>query len=62
MKDEFDQSFDELIEKGFLEEVGKNADGEPQYRLTAKAQIAADWKEIADQTANLLRRATYRPD
>lgn len=58
MKDDFDQAFDELIEKGFVEEVGKDADGEPKYRFTAKARAAADWQEIAEKTARLLRRAT----
>jgi len=35
--DSDDGSFDELIEKGFIEKVGLGPDGEPEYRLTAKA-------------------------
>ena len=35
--DEFDRSFDELIAKGYLEETGIGEDGEPKYRMTAKA-------------------------
>ena len=35
-KDGFDKSFDELIEKGFIQEVGIGPDGEPEYRLTDK--------------------------
>jgi chromosome segregation and condensation protein ScpB len=37
MKDSFDASFDELLAKGFLEQVGPGPGGEPLYRLTAKA-------------------------
>jgi hypothetical protein len=36
-RDDFDAMFDELIEKGFIEKVGLGPDGEPEYRLTAKA-------------------------
>lgn len=55
MKDAFDESFDELIEKGFMESAGvKN--GEEQYRFTAKAEAALECKDTADQTALLLRR------
>ena len=36
-RDDFDAGFDELIEKGFIEKVGVGSDGEPEYRLTAKA-------------------------
>lgn len=32
-----DTSFDDLIEKGFIEKAGVGADGKPGYRLTAKA-------------------------
>jgi hypothetical protein len=35
-KDGFDKSFDELIEKGYIEQVGARPDGEPEYRLTDK--------------------------
>lgn len=35
--DRFDLAFDELTEQGFLEQVGTLPDGEPEYRLTAKA-------------------------
>lgn len=35
-KDDFDKSFDELIEKGYIEQVGARTDGEPEYRLTDK--------------------------
>ena len=33
--EDFDASFDELAEKGFIEQAGSK-DGEPQYRLTGK--------------------------
>jgi len=32
-----DKNFDELIEKGFIEQVGSGPNGEPKYKLTAKA-------------------------
>jgi hypothetical protein len=35
--DDFDAAFDELIEKGLIEKVNLGSDGEPEYRLTAKA-------------------------
>ena len=41
-KDGFDKSFDELIEKGFIEEVGQSPSGEPEYRFTAKGLKALD--------------------
>jgi len=47
MKDAFDESFDELIEKGFIESAGMK-DGEEQYRFTAKGEAAMEWQEIAD--------------
>jgi hypothetical protein len=37
--DEFDQNFDELISKGFIERVGTDEpDGEPKYAFTEKAK------------------------
>lgn len=37
MRDAFDESFDELIEKGYIEKAGVGPDGEPICRLTDKA-------------------------
>jgi len=37
MRDAFDESFDELIEKGYIEQDGVGPDGEPIYHLTNKA-------------------------
>lgn len=37
LEDDFDRHFNLLIEKGFLEQVGINALGEPEYRLSQKA-------------------------
>jgi len=37
MRDAFDESFDELIEKGYIEQASVGPDGEPIYRLTDKA-------------------------
>jgi hypothetical protein len=48
--DLFDAAFDELLAKGFLEQTGVDADGEPQYRLTGKA---ADYFERANLHAKL---------
>lgn len=38
----FDEYFDELLEKGFIEPAGCGPDREPQYRLTKKALAYAD--------------------
>ncbi len=35
--DDSDASFNELVEKGFVEKVSPGPDGKPEYRLTAKA-------------------------
>jgi hypothetical protein len=35
--DEFDTHFNELLEKGFIQQIGTNPDGEPEYRLSKKA-------------------------
>jgi len=40
--EEFDASFDELVENGFLKQVGIDEKGEPQYRLTKKSEQYAD--------------------
>ena len=37
MRDAFDKSFDELIEKGYIEEADISPDGEPICRLADKA-------------------------
>ncbi len=47
-KDDFDKSFDELVSKGFIEEVGVGPDGEPEYRLTHKSDNYQNTKELLE--------------
>ncbi len=62
MRDAFDESFDEFIEKGWIEETGSGSEGEPVYRLTDKAieeqlYLVELWKALANNSpAEILKR------
>jgi hypothetical protein len=54
--DEFDQNFDELIAKGFIERVGTdNPDGEPKYEFTEKAKDILELMDFVKTTDAILK-------
>jgi hypothetical protein len=55
----FDEMFDELVAKGYIEQVGIGADGEPEYRLTEKIDhLTGSFDEAGflDQVRQIARR------
>ena len=56
MKDDFDKHFEELLYKGFIEQVGTDEpDGKPKYCLTPEALVAFDALELKKATASILK-------
>jgi DNA-binding HxlR family transcriptional regulator len=54
--DEFDQSLDELIAKGFIERVGTDKpDGEPKYAFTEKAKDIFELMNFVKATDAILK-------
>ena len=55
--DEFDQSFDELISKGFIEQVGTDGpSSEPKYIFTEKAKQIFELQEFVEKTDAILKK------
>ena len=54
--DEFDQNFDELISKGFIERVGTDKpDGELKYIFTEKAKDILELMDFVKDTDAILK-------
>ncbi len=57
MKDDFNRHFEELLYKGFIEQVGTDEpDAEPKYILTEKAEQIFELMEFLKDTDAILKK------